>query len=344
MTPTRVNELDLLRFVAAVAVMFFHYAFRGYAGDGMTEMPYPLLAPLARYGYLALELLFMISGFVIAMTALNRSLRHFMISRVVRLYPAFWVCCTITFALTLIIGEPRYSASVGQYLVNLTMLAEFLRVPSIDGAYWFLYVEIIFYTTVAVALLIGGPQRFPWFLAVWLLVEIALEILPIGRHPARILADYSVCFIAGAEFFLVWSRGLSAARVVMIALSLGVAIQQALNRLPGIDRHYNTTMNRYVVAGIIMASFFVMLLVSLRRTGALGRRRWLLAGAISYPFYLLHQNIGFMLFNALYPAVNPHIVFWGTIAVVMAAAYAVHVLIEKRLSLSMNAAIARLAE
>jgi peptidoglycan/LPS O-acetylase OafA/YrhL len=344
MNTPRVNELDLLRCVAVIAVVLFHYAFRGYAADAMSTMPYPLLAPVAKYFYLSLELLFLISGFVIAMTASARSFRHFVISRIVRLYPAFWVCCTITFVVTLAIGEPRYSASLGQYLVNMTMLAEFLGVVSIDGAYWFLYVEIIFYALVATALFIGGMQRFQLFLALWLVAEMALEALPIGRHPSRLLADYSVCFIAGAEFYLIWAGGLSLTRVAMIAGTLGIALLQAMNRIPGFEVNYSTTINAYVVAGVIVACFLAMLLVALKRTGALGRSRWMLAGAVSYPLYLLHHNIGFMIFNALYPAINPHVLFWGTIAGVLGAAFAVHVFIEKRLSLPMKAAIARFAE
>src|SRR2546430_7955970 len=84
----------------------------------MSVMPYPLLASVSKYGGLGVELFFMISGFVILMTAASGNLRRFIISRIVRLYPAFWACCTITFAVTIAIGEPRYSASVGQYLVD----------------------------------------------------------------------------------------------------------------------------------------------------------------------------------------------------------------------------------
>lgn len=341
-TNHRINELDLLRFLSVVAIVFFHYAFRGYAGDQMTVMPYPLFASPSKYGYLTLELLFMISGFVIVMTAMNRSLRRFAISRVVRLYPAFWVCCTITYAATLAIGEPRFTATIGQYLVNLTMLAEFVRVPSMDGVYWFLYVEILFYALVGAAVFIGGAQRFQWFLALWLLGEVALEILPIGRLPARMLADYSVCFIAGAAFYLIWSQGVSPSRISTIAVAFGLAILQAINRLPGFEKHYSTTMNRFVVAGIITASFVVMLLVSLKRTGALGRRRWFLAGAISYPLFLLHENIGFMIFNLLYPAIDAHLLFWGTIVLMVAAAYAVHAFVETRLASPVQTAVTRL--
>ncbi len=56
----RLNTIDLLRFAAAVLVVFYHYAFRGYAADGMSVMPYPLLAPIAKYGYLGVDLFFLI--------------------------------------------------------------------------------------------------------------------------------------------------------------------------------------------------------------------------------------------------------------------------------------------
>lgn len=51
-----VNDIDLLRFISALFVVFFHYAFRGYAADGMSLLPYPMLAPIAKYGYLGVEM------------------------------------------------------------------------------------------------------------------------------------------------------------------------------------------------------------------------------------------------------------------------------------------------
>jgi peptidoglycan/LPS O-acetylase OafA/YrhL len=339
----RVNELDLLRFLGALAVVFFHYSFRGYAADAMSVMPYPLLASWAKYGYFGVELFFLISGFVILMTASGRSFRYFAISRLVRLYPAFWVCCTITFAMTILIGAPRYSASFGQYLVNMTMLSGFVGVPLIDNAYWTLFVEMVFYAVVGGALLLGKIHQFQSILIAWLLAEIALEVLPIGQHPVRVLADYSVFFIAGAGYFLIWSKGLSFARVTIVATAWGLAMLQAFDRLLVFEDRYKTSASAVVVFGLLTTFFVVMLLVSLRRTGTLGRYRWPLAGALTYPLYLLHENVGFMIFNALYPAINPHILFWGTIAVVMGAAFAVHVFIERPFAAPMKLALEHIA-
>jgi len=333
MTSTRVNEIDLLRFFAALTVVFFHYSFRGYAADDMSVMPYPLLAPVSKYGYLGVELFFMISGFVILMTAASGSLRGFVVSRFVRLYPAFWACCTITFAMIAAFGDSRYSVSVSQYLINMTMLSDFVGVSPVDGAYWSLFVEMRFYALVAVVLVIGRIHQAQLFLIAWLIASIFLEILPLGKLRYLLIVDYSAYFIAGATFFLIWSQGVSLIRVGIIFLSWGLALIQSLNGLPGFEKHYNTSMSSYVVAGLITTFFLAMFLVSLKRTGFVGRNRWLLAGALTYPLYLLHQNIGFVVFNVAYPTVNPHLLLWGTFVVVLGTAYAVHIFVEKRLSL-----------
>ncbi|EEO0292918.1 acyltransferase, partial [Salmonella enterica] len=172
MIKNRINEIDFLRFVAAMAVVFFHYAFRGYAADGMSIMPYPSLAPVSKYGFLGVQLFFMISGFVILMSASHGSIRNFTISRMVRLYPAFWACCTITFIVTLVIGAPTYSVSFNQYITNMTMLNEFIGIPSVDGAYWSLFVEMRFYALVAIILIIGKIHRSQELILSWLIISI----------------------------------------------------------------------------------------------------------------------------------------------------------------------------
>ncbi len=315
-----------------MSVVFHHYAFRGYAADGMSVMPYPSLAPFAKYGYLGVELFFMISGFVILMTAASGSLKGFLISRFVRLYPAFWACCTVTFVTILAIGSPRYVASLPQYLINMTMTSGFVGVADIDGSYWSLFVEMKFYALVAVVLLLGRIRHAQVLLVLWLFASIALEFVHIGRLRSLLIADYSAFFIAGAACFLVWSEGISRTRIGVIAACWCLALWQSIRVLPTVERHYNTPVSSYVVAGAVTAFFAVMFLIAARRTGTISRRRWTVAGAMTYPLYLLHQVIGFAVFNLAYPSVNPHVLLWTTIALMLALAYAVHVTVERRFS------------
>ena len=91
----RLYEIDLLRITAALAVVCYHYTFSGYAGH-ITSIAFPALSTAKRYGYLGVDMFFVISGFVVLLSAWGRRPHQFVISRIVRLYPAYWVAVTIT--------------------------------------------------------------------------------------------------------------------------------------------------------------------------------------------------------------------------------------------------------
>ena len=265
-----------------------------------------------------------------------------MVSRVVRLYPAFWACCTLTFLLILLLGAPRFHAGVGQYLANMTMLSGFMGVDWIDGSYWTLFVELKFYALVCAVLALGRMRHVQAILAGWLLLSVCGEVWPNKYLRYVLIVDYAAYFIAGAVCFLVWSRGLSAARIGMLLLCWSLALFQSGKAVAAMAGHYRTGFSPWLAGGLITACFAVMLLVALRATGVFGRTRWLAAGAMTYPLYLLHENIGFIIFNKAYPAVNAHLLLWGTLALMLATAWVVHVQVERRFSPPLKRALARL--
>ena len=336
----RVSEIDLLRFFAVMMVVLFHYSFRGYAADDMSIMPYPALATLSKYGYLGVDLFFLISGFVILMTASSGSVRTFLTSRITRLYPAFWFSCTVTFIATIAIGGARYSATLSQYLINMTMMNEFIGVRSIDEVYWSLAVEMQFYAMVCLLLYLKQIPRAQFFLTVWLLATIAVTIIPVGWAIRMLLiADYAAYFIGGASCYLVHSRGATPTRIAMIALAWIAALLGSLQIIPRLEEKLHTNFDFYVAAGIISIFFAAMLLVSLKCTGPLKKRTWLTLGAVTYPLYLLHQNLGYMIFNIGYPSVNPHLLLWGTVFIMLLIAFLVHKWVEKGCAMQLRRAI-----
>jgi peptidoglycan/LPS O-acetylase OafA/YrhL len=68
----------------------------------------------------------------------------------------------------------------------------------------------------------------------------------------------------------------------------------------------------------------------------------MLLGAVTYPLYLLHEDIGNLIFNRLCSSVNPHLLFWGTTALMLAAASLVHLGIERRYSKPLRKPIERI--
>jgi peptidoglycan/LPS O-acetylase OafA/YrhL len=250
----------------------------------------------------------------------------------VRLYPAFWACCTITFLATVAFGGSRFHATPAQYVANMTLLSGFTNVRSIDGVYWSLAVELQFYALVAAALWMDRIRNAQALLVLWLIASIALELRPVWPFRSLLLTDYAAFFIGGAECYLIWSRGPSLGRATVVVVAWLLAIVESLRGLPSITDHYHTSMNAYVVSALVSGFFSVMALVSLRLTGVPRQVPWVFVGVITYPLYLLHQVLGYLVFNAAYPALNPHVLFWSAIVGVIALACLVHVGVERPLA------------
>ena len=157
----RLAQLDALRGIAALAVVLFHYTTRYDQLFGHAQ------APLVAFpqGWLGVNLFFMISGFVIFMT-LARTARpmDFVVSRFSRLYPAYWGAIVLTFALTHAIGLPGKTVGWDVLAVNVTMVQGFFGVPHVDGVYWTLEVELLFYAWALLSFRLGGAAGLRHFL------------------------------------------------------------------------------------------------------------------------------------------------------------------------------------
>jgi peptidoglycan/LPS O-acetylase OafA/YrhL len=329
----RVAEIDLLRFLAALMVVLFHYTFRGHAG-GYSPLVFPELTEVMKYAHLGVALFFMVSGFVILMSASSGSLRKFFVSRVVRLYPAFWVCCTLTFLAIWFGGSPNYSATFTQYLVNMTMLNEFVGVRHIDGVYWTLAIEIKFYVGIALLIAFKRIRQIELFLAIWLVASIALEFVTIERLHSLLIASYAPYFIAGGACFLIYTNGASWFRWLLLIGAWGAAVGKEIFFARSFEIRYQTQMSDAVIVGLVSVFFAIMLLVALRRTGWVARVNWLPIGVLTYPLYLIHQNVGYIIFNYVVnhasASLNRYVLVGATIAVMFALAYLIHALVEKR--------------
>jgi peptidoglycan/LPS O-acetylase OafA/YrhL len=174
----RVQALDLLRLVAVLGVVLFHYGFRGPTAQGITHVALPELASFARYGFLGVPIFFVISGFVIAYSAEGRTAIGFAIARFARIYPGFVFCMTITFLATLVFGAPHFETSLAQWAANLFIAAPGLRQPYMDSAYWSLVYEIVFYAWVAILIAVGVFRpHINVVVLVWLSISLLNELV-----------------------------------------------------------------------------------------------------------------------------------------------------------------------
>ncbi len=282
---TRLVEVDALRGIAAMAVVLFHYTTRYvelYTPTGAPSLSFP-------YGHFGVNLFFIISGFVIFMT-LERTRRgmDFVVSRFSRLFPAYWAAVALTFAVTSTFGLPGKEVSWPQALGNVIMLHGFFRVPHVDGVYWTLEVELLFYAGMLALMVRGRLHRVHMALCVLLFL--------------RLLWDISSRYF-GVDLSWTLSRLLILKYIPWFAL--GICVYQAtLGAAHANQRSLRLTFTAAAVCLAVVDQWalgvLAVALAWLVWAAASGRLRMLrhpmpaFFGTISYPLYLLHENIGWV--------------------------------------------------
>jgi peptidoglycan/LPS O-acetylase OafA/YrhL len=329
----RFHEIDFLRGFACLNVLAFHFLSRGPATGTMPGAEFPLLASAARYGYLGVHLFFVISGFVILLSAQGASPRGFVASRASRLYPALWIGATLTAGTAWLLGDARFAVSASTYLVNVTMLPQWFGVAYVDGAYWSLAYELHFYIMVWLAIRLGLMERLEWLLAGWLLISAADAFRPMWPAEFWLNAKWAPFFTAGGVFYLVRTRGITPARLGLLAVSFVLAQLHALQQAPLASPGEPVFVPTAVVASVVTAVFALFWLIATGRLRMNPSPFIFYAGALTYPMYVIHQNLGFMIYGQLHKASGQ---VSGSIAlmlvVLLAASWCIHRFIERPLS------------
>lgn len=332
----RLYHLDLIRFIAALYVVFYHFCFRGYAKDNLSILQFAPLEGISKYGYLGVDLFFIISGFVILMSVKNSDLIDFFISRVTRLYPAFWFCVIVTSIIIVFFGGTIFQANLNQVLFNLTMLNGFFNVEHVDGVYWSLVVELKFYILIAVLLLIKKIKYIKAFALTLLAISILQLLIPFAEAPFVLKIIYYITFVrwspyfvAGMFFYLIKSEKNSIKNIIPIILSYLVAIRYAIINIENRNALYGYDFSTEVVLTLITCFFLVIFLISIDKLSFLNKKYFLYLGILTYPLYLIHQNIGFIIFNNLGNVVNKWLLLILVLLLMLTSSYLISKYIEK---------------
>ncbi len=326
----RIEGLDVLRLFAALSVVIFHYSFRGAAADDLTGISLPALVPVTKYGYLGVDLFFVISGFVIAWSAEGRHWLQFAVARFARIYPAFVVCMTATFVVTMLIGAPRFETSPMQWAANLFVFSPIAGEPFMDGAYWSIVYELVFYGWMALLIATGLFPRFTQLiLIVWLAISMLNEhLLGLGVLQKLFVTDHSGFFIAGVVIYLLRRGDRSLLTMTLMVLSILVALDQVMIGAAWFHDHYHAATSTTVL--VLCGLGAIGLVAAAVQIRSLPIRATTVAaiGGLTYPPYLLHQHIGFILFNRFEGVFAAPLLVALTIAVMIASAWAIWRFVE----------------
>jgi peptidoglycan/LPS O-acetylase OafA/YrhL len=302
--------IDFIRFLAALSVVGFHL---GYLND---VADFKFIWPVTWFGWIGVEVFFVISGFVIANSANGKSPLQFLKGRALRLYPAVWCCATITVVVTVAISDEPFVELLPSYLRSLALIP---KGPWIDDVYWTLAVEIGFYLLifgllcagmfsrigrVAMALTIFSSGSLCVLGAVrWRLLEPS-GLADLLGHSNVILARHGCFFALGVWLWISTTRSLKVWERISVAVSIIACIGEILLR--GLDfLPFQVGNMSWLVAPVsIWAAAVGSIYVSSRRRAATPvhdglARRLRTIGLMTYPLYLVHHVVGLAILKYL---------------------------------------------
>ncbi|MCX4905932.1 acyltransferase [Streptomyces sp. NBC_00878] len=337
----RLRALDGLRLIAALMVAAYHYGGRGGEVTGAwgtsARSLFPSLHSWFAYGCLGVQVFFVISGFVICMSGWGRPLRSFFASRASRLLPSYWAAVLIVTAVFALPAVAYKTASPSDVLVNLTMMQQPLGADRVLGVCWTLWAEVRFYALFALCVVMPGAnrQRVIMFCAGWTL---AAALAQASQEPFLMLVlmpDYAPFFIGGIGLYLIHRDRHDAYAWGIVIVSWLIGQHYAVSELwHAPNPEFFSYRTSY---GIILVVTFGFVAVGAIALGWLNwaNWRWLtVAGALTYPFYLVHEHLGWVVIKALHQTLGipANVTAPLTILSMLALAWLLNRCVEDRLT------------
>ena len=331
--------LDPLRFAAALGVAVFHLTFWSWAWPSLgvapgfehyvaAEVQFPSAASFTWFGWVGVEIFFVISGFVIANSASKTSPIEFLLGRALRLYPAVWVCATATLIVLLFFARGDASEFIVPYLRAMLLVPKGLNGQWLDCIYWTLAAEMAFYGLVFFVLL---TKKFTllhlaWALTIYSAAFNAFSMLVLSgaihsgtlyfvvlmfRVPcAAWMLNHGCFFALGIWLFMSANReltGLEQLAVAVACLSGSAEIyffsHYLLTTIPAISGESP------LVPILVWAAAVLLIAVAAHRSRrATAKTSPVVAGylktigLITYPLYLTHNVIGSAVIRVLVDA------------------------------------------
>ncbi|MDP5227720.1 MULTISPECIES: acyltransferase [Arthrobacter] len=339
----RYLELDGLRGIAALAVVVGHFTYTYdtvYPGDPSSNLQFT-------WGNFGVELFFMISGYVILMTADNVSrAADFAVSRVSRLYPTYWIALAVSVVVAWFVKIPGVPLDPVTILVNLSMVQRWFLVKDVNDAFWTLAVEMQFYVLVFLLLVFMKSRlrdkAVTLVLSIWLVVATLVTGWIVLRHGIGVgnglprldklilngtLAEYGPLFCVGILAYR-FRQGRGRFWLVPAAQVLAVATGAAVWGW------------RYGL-GVLAVCIAFSVVVAFRSVPLLRWHPIQFFGKISYSLYVIHVVVGYALIHLFVQGIGRVPAESVALIVVVAAAVILNRVGEVRLSGALKSVLKR---
>ncbi|WEA07162.1 acyltransferase [Pantoea dispersa] len=287
----RIEALDGLRFLAILMVLFYHYLF---IAPLQGFLPREYNVPSLVFGDYGVDLFFLISGFVITLSSENRSVAKFSQARFNRIFPMFFICAFIVYFFSISLPMVDSKERLSSLFYSLTFFPNLFGKDYFSSVYWTIQVEVTFYIFVALFMWVGVWEKKKHFIcSIWLAISYANNFI-VDSHliTTFLLTRYAGHFVIGIVLFELRTSRVKPVHLLLILFSLVLIYNSMLQQQLWIDGfgikvdHASLLMMAVLIVGVVWVASNIE---------SLGRAYKFVKflGAMTYPLYLIHADLGF---------------------------------------------------
>jgi peptidoglycan/LPS O-acetylase OafA/YrhL len=292
---TRIAHLDSLRGIAILLVIGYHVYVRWANivpyGNSFSDFP------LFKYGYIGVQLFFIISGFVIFLSLdKTPNIYTFIYKRWLRLFPAMLVASILIYlSSSLLLERPAGKPTIDSLIPGLTFIDprwwSFIlskEVIPLEGVFWSLYVEFKFYLFAAFTYFVIGRRYFLPFLTGVYLTSILFLLLSLMTENNLVILFYKFTKALSFQHFGWFATG----AYLYEYLQTRKKIDFKMAMLVGITSSIFMKVNEIpaTFAALCVLTLFTYALFNKTLQNLISNKFFMFIGYISYPLYLIHEN------------------------------------------------------
>jgi exopolysaccharide production protein ExoZ len=301
---SKLNNLQILRAFAAVAVTLFH-----------TRFTFPYLRPFGSFG---VDVFFVISGYIMARILdpqSDSSSDHFFRRRLLRIGPPYWFLTLLLYCAALrfpeLMGATRASwVDLVKSLLFVPFMKDGAAIQPLLFLGWTLNYEMFFYFALFIGILTGqrvSRRISPVWFGAALVLAIFFASIPLAGHSvvAKFYSNAVVLeFLLGIlSYYFCRSTESAGARLRLPLLAICITAAVALIAEQAILLQPSATSPLVHLAALAVTSFFLVTSASLLSLGGWDSKltAFVLVGDSSYILYLIHPYCELSLDRVLSP-------------------------------------------
>jgi peptidoglycan/LPS O-acetylase OafA/YrhL len=323
-------SIDLLRFIATLVIMVAHFTYSYSQAIAAFSVSYAWGRPL-RYAYMVVDIFFIISGYVITMTAWQKTPSQFMLGRIVRLYPTYWISCIVFFVVAYFttneFGGEKPSWRL--LLYNLTMMHEFFGKTAVNPVAWTLTFELSFYFIIFMIISLKLWDHVLIVIAIWL-----SGIILIGPHPNNSLfylltiPRIAPSFIAGMLFFLIKENKYEQWKLyLLLGITFGCSLRSSEATRQIMENFFHDDFNKFIVASMVLL-LYGLIYISLFKIKIPKLSSLRVLAELTYSIYLVH-NVAIVVFIAIGNKINKYFLLALAIVFSLAISISIYYFVKK---------------